>query len=69
MSLLVQGAAFLLVGPGIAEPDGQLAGQLAGRPVDEVRGDATRQRRDVRRELLGVALDAADAGSGVRGAR
>ena len=58
--------AFLVVGPGVAEAAGQLAGQFAGRPVDQVRGDATRQGRDVRRELLGVALDAADAALVVR---
>ncbi len=61
LSLLGQRVAFLVVGLGVSEAAGQLAGLVAGRSIGQVRGDSRRQRRDVRRELVGVAVDPTDA--------
>ena len=60
LPLLGQCGALLRVGLCVPKPPGQLARQLAGRVIAKVLGDASRQRRDVAREIIGVAIDAAN---------
>ena len=60
LPLLGERGALLCVGLGVSQALGQLSRQLAGRPIGEVASDASRQRRDIPRELVGVAVDAAN---------